>query len=625
MDWAFWQGWSNSPIAGADNDEVFMNQPASPYLSSYLSSPGKLHSNSQSGELIKRVLDCALASIGIPLLMPLFLYLSWRIRRDSPGPIFYRGARVGKNGKIFHILKFRTMYERPASYQGPQVTAQDDPRITPLGRWLRATKLNELPQLWNVLKGEMSLVGPRPEDPQIVASWPEPVRQEILSVRPGITSPASVIYHDEEHLLSSSQVMEAYLDKILPSKLRLDQLYVRHRSLLGDLDVLFWTLLIMLPQVKSYSPGEERLFSGPLTKLVRRHIRWLVIDTTITFLAMGVTGLFWRSLNPLNVGLTPAVILALGFSFLFSLTNAALRVNRIEWSRAAANDALDLAPGGALATLIAMLINHFYPHQLVALLYSGAIPSWLTRPLLPPGLILMAAALSLMGFVLARYRERLITGLATRWIAWRGATPPAQERVLIIGCGESGRFAAWMLSQGQYAKTLRVVGFVDDDFYKKDARIHGAPVLGRRNQIPRLVSQYDIGIIVFAIHNISSDNRRKLLEICNNTSARVILFPDIAAAINNLARHNGATREIEDLGSFPHGVAAQYNNPLPCNLCLTKVSPLKVDGWLAQLEEIAHCGDLASLQTQVRYYRSQLQADVTAQLAINLAGEELPS
>ena len=96
-------------------------------------------------------------------------------RREGPGPVFYRGPRLGKNGRVFGILKFRTMYECPASYRGPRVTAQDDDRITPLGKWLRDTKLNELPQLWNVLVGEMSLVGPRPEDPEIVKTWPEGV------------------------------------------------------------------------------------------------------------------------------------------------------------------------------------------------------------------------------------------------------------------------------------------------------------------------------------------------------------------------------------------------------------------------------------------------------------------
>ena len=92
-----------------------------------------------------------------------------------PGPVYYRGPRVGRGGREFLILKYRTMYERPESYSGPPLTAQDDPRVTPIGRWLRRTKLNELPQLWNVLKGEMSIVGPRPEDPAIVKTWPRAI------------------------------------------------------------------------------------------------------------------------------------------------------------------------------------------------------------------------------------------------------------------------------------------------------------------------------------------------------------------------------------------------------------------------------------------------------------------
>ncbi len=107
--------------------------------------------------MIKRMFDFLTAIIGLILLSPIFLLLAWRIKRDSPGPVFYRGPRVGRNAKPFHILKFRTMYERPESYQGPRVTGQDDLRVTLFGKFLRDTKLNELPQLWNVLKGEMSL------------------------------------------------------------------------------------------------------------------------------------------------------------------------------------------------------------------------------------------------------------------------------------------------------------------------------------------------------------------------------------------------------------------------------------------------------------------------------------
>ncbi len=188
------------------------------------------------------------SAVGLLLLAPFFAFIAWRIRRDSPGPVFYHGVRMGRQGKIFRILKFRTMREPGHGETTPRITARDDPRVTTFGRWLRDSKVNELPQLWNVLKGEMSLVGPRPEDPQIAKNWPAEAAGEILSLRPGVTSPASVLYHDEETMLDSARLMDTYLGEILPGKLRLDQLYVRHHSFWGDLDIIFWTLMVMIPQ-----------------------------------------------------------------------------------------------------------------------------------------------------------------------------------------------------------------------------------------------------------------------------------------------------------------------------------------------------------------------------------------
>ena len=142
---------------------------------------------------LKRLADLILSGAGLLILSPFFGLIAILIKREGPGPVFYRGPRSGRFGREFGILKFRTMTETAESYNGPRITAKDDKRITSLGKWLRDTKLNELPQLWNVLVGDMSLVGPRPEDPEIVKSWPEDARREILSIRPGITSPASEI------------------------------------------------------------------------------------------------------------------------------------------------------------------------------------------------------------------------------------------------------------------------------------------------------------------------------------------------------------------------------------------------------------------------------------------------
>ena len=155
---------------------------------------------------VYRSRDLIIASLGLLFLSPIFVLIGYLIKRDSPGPIIYRGLRTAKGGGKFQILKFRTMYETPESYNGPKITTEEDPRITPFGRWLRISKLNELPQLWNVIRGEMSLVGPRPEDPTITSDWPDRVREEILSVRPGVTSPASVLYFDEEALLEYGEV-----------------------------------------------------------------------------------------------------------------------------------------------------------------------------------------------------------------------------------------------------------------------------------------------------------------------------------------------------------------------------------------------------------------------------------
>ena len=183
--------------------------------------------------LVKRLFDMVFSLIGLIILSPFFLYIVHLIRRDTHGPAFYWGKRAGLGGNPFRMLKFRTMYECEESYSGPRVTCKHDDRITPIGHWLRDSKINELPQLWNVLIGKMSFVGPRPEDPEIVKTWPDQIRKEILSVKPGITSPASILYHDEETLLSASNVMGDYMRNILPDKLRLDRLYGGQTHLAG--------------------------------------------------------------------------------------------------------------------------------------------------------------------------------------------------------------------------------------------------------------------------------------------------------------------------------------------------------------------------------------------------------
>lgn len=194
---------------------------------------------------MKRALDMLLALAALLVLGPLLVALALAVRLDSPGPALFRQERVGLHGRLFRIRKLRTMHAHGPA--GPLVTAGGDARVTRLGRWLRASKLDELPQLLDVLQGRMSLVGPRPEVPRFMALYPQEARRLILSVRPGITDPASIAFRDEEALLAAAPDAEqAYIHTIMPIKQRLYLQYVRQRSLRGDLAILLRTARVLL-------------------------------------------------------------------------------------------------------------------------------------------------------------------------------------------------------------------------------------------------------------------------------------------------------------------------------------------------------------------------------------------
>jgi lipopolysaccharide/colanic/teichoic acid biosynthesis glycosyltransferase len=188
--------------------------------------------------MVKRLFDVLFSAGTLIVLAPLMLAVALWIKIDSPGPILFRQARVGRGGKLFNILKFRSM-RVDAAAQGPQLTVGDDPRITRAGVWIRKYKIDEFPQFVNVVLGDMSLVGPRPEVPRYVNLYPTAVRELVLSVRPGITDTASIAYRDESEILRRSADPErTYVEQVLPAKLELSQRYVREHSLAGDLAII---------------------------------------------------------------------------------------------------------------------------------------------------------------------------------------------------------------------------------------------------------------------------------------------------------------------------------------------------------------------------------------------------
>lgn len=192
---------------------------------------------------VKRAFDIIVSAVGLMLLSPAFLMIATAILLDSSGSVLFRQERVGLKGRSFAIHKFRTMVA-DAPLKGPQLTSGSDPRITRVGRFLRRSKLDELPQLLDVLAGHMSLVGPRPEVPRYVECYPVEIRSKVLSVRPGITDLASLAYIDESKVLARAADPErAYVEEIMPRKLELAVRYVDERTFWMDIRIIFATLM----------------------------------------------------------------------------------------------------------------------------------------------------------------------------------------------------------------------------------------------------------------------------------------------------------------------------------------------------------------------------------------------
>lgn len=205
-----------------------------------------------AASMAKRLFDVLASGCGLLLLAPLLLLMALAIKLDSPGPVFFRQTRVGRHGVEFRIHKFRTMVHGVCSSEAgafavePQLTIGSDHRITRVGALLRRTKLDELAQLIDVLRGRMSLVGPRPEVPRYVATYPQGLRDKVLAVRPGITDPASLAFRDESALLARAADPEReYVEVVLPAKLQLSARYVDDATFGGDLRLIVSTLRVL--------------------------------------------------------------------------------------------------------------------------------------------------------------------------------------------------------------------------------------------------------------------------------------------------------------------------------------------------------------------------------------------
>jgi lipopolysaccharide/colanic/teichoic acid biosynthesis glycosyltransferase len=460
----------------------------------------------------KRVFDIAVASLVTLIISPLLAIIAAAVFIDSSGTIIFRATRVGKGGRLFEMYKFRTM--NGDSYDGgPRVTAGDDPRITRLGKLLRCTKLNELPQLFNVIKGDMSLVGPRPEDPEFVRHY-SAIEAEILSVKPGITSPASVIYYDEERLLSFANATDSYIREIMPRKLRLDLQYVRHHSFLLDLDVLFQTFLSLLPKIRSAVPEIDVMLFGPLQKLVIKYIPWFVVDWVVGFAGLALAGTIWRQRMVLNVGVWPSFLAGLFLASIFSLVNWMAGLHRIVWRRASNADAVSVALSASAASALLVIANKWM----------------LGFQIFPSGMILLGCFFALNGFIAMRYWRVVVYGLVPQRVLENGRNGH-RKNVIIVGAGEMAAFVLRSLSYDPQGKNYNPVGFVDDDPMKRGARIRGIKVLGPSRRLPQLVQDHNVALLLVAMHDLDAAEQGEVLHNCEQSGAKVVEVPDIVTSL----------------------------------------------------------------------------------------------
>ncbi|MEW5785232.1 MAG: sugar transferase [Bacillota bacterium] len=216
--------------------------------------------------MIKRAMDIILSGLAIIILSPLLPPIAILLRLTGEGEIFYIQLRTGKGGQAFGLLKFATMLKDSPNLLSGDVTLSNDPRVLPFGRFLRKTKINELPQLWNVLKGDMSIVGPRPLIPASFARYPADIQEEIRTLQPGLTGIGSIIFRDEECITSNSgkSALECYYEDILPYKGKLEVWYKKNHTLWLDIKLIFITIwAVISPNSRSYEKYFEDLPDWP--------------------------------------------------------------------------------------------------------------------------------------------------------------------------------------------------------------------------------------------------------------------------------------------------------------------------------------------------------------------------
>ena len=442
-------------------------------------------------QTFKRLTDIILSLIGIIIIFPIIPIIGLFIKLDSKGPVFYLTDRVGKNMKIFKMYKFRTMLEMPCDI-GESVCAQHDPRVTTFGRILRRTKLNELPQLFNILKGDMTFVGPRPEAPDLAILYPEEAKK-LFTVKPGVVGPATICGRNEdEYYPPGVDTKKYYIEHILPNKLELDLEYINNRSLFRDLKYIFIGVTETLIGVIS----KKHLHDNS------SQIYLFCIDLLFTLLSVIIAIYLYHDdlngkadLSGYLLFLAIIVPLRIVCNIHFGLYGTLIRYISYHeiWGVFKA-----VSCGSIFIVLIAHVLGLKYYS------YFTAVIDWAC-------LILLLSSLRF--------------GLRFFWEKKRRKTEELNKRrIFIYGAGDGGYAACQTLAKDKCSH-YELVGFIDDATDKYGKAINGCKVLGNRYHIKELAKLYRVEEILIAEQEDKPDDLSEVVKICQDSNLRCRMLP----------------------------------------------------------------------------------------------------
>lgn len=443
--------------------------------------------------MLTRVFDIFLSLIGLLCLLIMLPWIALLIKLDSAGPIFFLCDRVGKGGKIFKMYKFRTMFETPRQL-GPSVSAHGDPRVTRVGRILRRLKLNEFPQFINVMKGEMTVVGPRPESPDLALAYP-PEAQKVFSVKPGLVGPNQIMGRNEEEWYPPGvDHKRYYIDYILPKKLPLDLQYIEDKSFFKDIKYLVL--------------GLQATVAGAIS---RRHLTdnrsqllMLVTDLVLCIISFFIAhALRYDTVSASHgyntmVKLLPwVVVLRLPVFIYFGFYHTLIRHLTIF-------DIKKVFTGVGLSSLLLVCFTFFSGLSETGYSRGVFIIDWFCLTTLIVGYRVLLKKL---------YQTKRTKGEVLK---------SDKKQVLIWGAGDAGELCLRYLLKE--TNPPHVVGYVDDDPQKRGKKIRGIPVLGDRHHLDILIQLYNIMEVIVAIYAANPVELQQIYEYCHQLGIKTRWF-----------------------------------------------------------------------------------------------------